>query len=58
MARSKTLGRADPKAEKLKGLEMTVCHDCKTMVIQIIKSSRTSRTNAIRNLTLNLSPVY
>ncbi|KAK6622644.1 hypothetical protein RUM43_008486 [Polyplax serrata] len=58
MLRSRTLGRQDPAAEKLKGLEMTVCHDCKAMVIQIIKSSRTSRTNAIRNLTLNLSPVY
>jgi len=57
-SRSKTLGRPEEKAEKLKGLEMIVCHDCKTMVIQIIKSSRTSRNNAIRNLTLNLSPVY
>ncbi|KAG8335328.1 actin nucleation factor [Homalodisca vitripennis] len=57
-SRSKTLGRPEEKAEKLKGLEMIVCHDCKTMVIQIIKSSRTSRSNAIRNLTLDLSPVY
>jgi len=58
LGRSKTVGKPDPKKEKLKGLEMNVCHDCKTMVIQIIKSSRASRTNAIRNLTLNLSPVY
>lgn len=57
-SRSKTMGRSDTKKEKLKGLQMTVCHDCKTMVLQIIKSSRTSRSNAIRNLTLNLSPVY
>uniref|UniRef100_A0A1B6KTP3 Protein spire n=1 Tax=Graphocephala atropunctata TaxID=36148 RepID=A0A1B6KTP3_9HEMI len=57
-SRSKTLGRPEEKVEKLKGLEMIVCHDCKMMVIQIIKSSRTSRNNAIRNLTLNLSPVY
>uniref|UniRef100_A0A146MBI4 Protein spire n=1 Tax=Lygus hesperus TaxID=30085 RepID=A0A146MBI4_LYGHE len=56
IAKSKTLGRQ--KAEKLKGLQMTVCHDCKTMVLQIIKSSRTTRSNAIRNLTLDLSPVY
>ncbi|KDR08002.1 Protein spire [Zootermopsis nevadensis] len=55
--RSKTVGRPDTK-KKLKGLQMNVCHDCKTMVIQIIKSSRANRTNAIRNLTLNLSPVY
>ncbi|PSN45663.1 hypothetical protein C0J52_22366 [Blattella germanica] len=58
LGRSKTVARPDPKKEKLKGLQMNVCHDCKTMVIQIIKSSRTNRTNAIRNLTLNLSPVY
>ncbi|XP_024080616.1 protein spire isoform X2 [Cimex lectularius] len=56
MAKSKTVGRQ--KAEKLKGLQMTVCHDCKTMVLQIIKSSRTTRNMAIRNLTLDLSPVY
>ncbi|XP_067007598.2 protein spire [Anabrus simplex] len=58
LSRSKTVGRPEVKKEKLKGLQMNVCHDCKTMVIQIIKSSRTNRTNAIRNLTLNLSPVY
>ncbi|XP_044726791.1 protein spire isoform X2 [Chrysoperla carnea] len=66
MARAKTqLNRFDDKsstADKLKGMQMIVCHDCKTMVIQIIKSSRTNRTairnNALRNLTLNLSPVY
>lgn len=54
--RSKTLGR--PEKERLKGLQMIVCLDCKAMVLQIIKSSRTTRTNTIRNLTLNLSPVY
>lgn len=58
LSRSRTLGRPTEKTEKLKGLQMIVCRDCKTMVIQIIKSSRTSRNNAIRNLTLNLSPVY
>nr|CAD7264477.1 unnamed protein product [Timema shepardi] len=55
--RSQTVGRPEIKKEKLKGLQMVVCHDCKMMVIQIIKTSRTSRNNAIRNLTLNLSPV-
>lgn len=54
--RSKTLGR--PEKERLKGIQMIVCLDCKAMVLQIIKSSRTTRSNAIRNLTLNLSPVY
>ncbi|KAL1124568.1 hypothetical protein AAG570_001192 [Ranatra chinensis] len=59
LAREKAIGRrGGGKAEKLKGLQMTVCHDCKTMVLQIIKSSRTTRNNAIRNLTLDLSPVY
>lgn len=64
MSRARTLGRGgDTKpADRLKGMQMIVCHDCKIMVIQIIKSSRTSRSairnNAIRNLTLNLSPVY
>ncbi|CAH1396254.1 unnamed protein product [Nezara viridula] len=56
VARARAMGRQ--KAEKLKGLQMTVCHDCKAMVLQIIKSSRTTRNNAIRNLTLDLSPVY
>lgn len=48
--------------ERIRGVQMIVCHDCKIMVIQIIRSSRTSRSairnNAIRNLTLNISPVY
>lgn len=48
--------------DRLRGVQMIVCHDCKIMVIQIIRSSRTSRSairnNAIRNLTLNISPVY
>lgn len=48
--------------DKIRGVQMIVCHDCKIMVIQIIRSSRTSRSairnNAIRNLTLNISPVY
>ncbi|KAF4524315.1 hypothetical protein B566_EDAN005372 [Ephemera danica] len=63
LLRSKTLGRPagvcnTTTAEKLKGLQMTVCLDCKAMVLQIIKTSRTSRTHAIKNLSLNLSPVY
>ncbi|XP_071447696.1 protein spire isoform X2 [Hetaerina americana] len=60
LTRSKTLGRpvGVPQAEKLKGLQMNVCHDCKTMVLHIIKTSRTKRNNAIKNLSLDLSPVY
>lgn len=61
MSRARTLGRPTV-SDRLRGMQMVVCHDCKIMVIQIIKSSRTSRSairnNAIRNLTLNISPVY
>lgn len=49
-------------AERLRGVQMAVCHDCKAMVLQIIKSSRTSRSasrdRALRHLTLDLAPVY
>nr|XP_012142498.1 PREDICTED: protein spire isoform X2 [Megachile rotundata] len=49
-------------AERLRGVSMVVCHDCRIMVIQIIKSSRTTRAtirnNVISRLTLNLSPAY
>ncbi|XP_078051246.1 spire type actin nucleation factor isoform X1 [Augochlora pura] len=49
-------------AERLRGVSMVVCHDCRIMVIQIIKSSRitraTLRNNVISRLTLNLSPAY
>ncbi|KAI5640667.1 protein spire [Phthorimaea operculella] len=49
-------------AERLRGVQMAVCHDCKAMVLQIIKSSRASRSasrdRALRHLTLDLAPVY
>ncbi|XP_043501004.1 protein spire isoform X3 [Polistes fuscatus] len=49
-------------AERLRGSAMVVCHDCRIMVIQIIKSSRTTRAtirnNVISRLTLSLSPAY
>ncbi|XP_076238699.1 spire type actin nucleation factor isoform X2 [Calliopsis andreniformis] len=49
-------------SERLRGVSMVVCHDCRIMVIQIIKSSRTTRAmirnNVISRLTLNLSPAY
>ncbi|XP_043273153.1 protein spire isoform X2 [Venturia canescens] len=49
-------------AERMRGVAMVVCHDCRIMVIQIIKSSRTTRAtirnNVISRLTLNLSPAY
>ncbi|KAG7207868.1 hypothetical protein KM043_009465 [Ampulex compressa] len=49
-------------AERLRGVAVVVCHDCRIMVIQIIKSSRTTRAtirnNVISRLTLNLLPAY
>ncbi|CAK1544327.1 unnamed protein product [Leptosia nina] len=49
-------------AERLRGVQMAVCLDCKAMVLQIIKSSRAcrsaSRDRALRHLTLDLAPVY
>ncbi|KAH1013518.1 hypothetical protein HUJ04_002502 [Dendroctonus ponderosae] len=57
-----TVVRTSRAMDRLKGSQMVVCHDCKLMVLQIIKSARTNRS-AIRNktlqsLTLNLSPVF
>lgn len=41
---------------------MAVCNDCRGLVLEIIRSSRQTRSSArnkaIRNLTLDLSPVY
>ncbi|KAJ8960903.1 hypothetical protein NQ318_020202 [Aromia moschata] len=56
------VGRASRAVDRFKGSQMMVCHDCKLMVLQIIKSARANRS-AIRNktiqsLTLNLSPVF
>ncbi|XP_012266116.2 protein spire isoform X1 [Athalia rosae] len=49
-------------AERLRGVAMVVCHDCRILVLQIIQSSRTTRAtirnNVISRLTLNLSPIY
>ncbi|XP_025412027.1 protein spire homolog 1 isoform X2 [Sipha flava] len=38
--------------------QMAVCLDCKTMVLQEIKTSRVNRSNLLRHLTLDLSSVY
>ncbi|CAH2067470.1 unnamed protein product, partial [Iphiclides podalirius] len=55
-------GAGASAAERLRGVQMAVCHDCKAMVLQIIKSSRASRSasrdRALRHLTLDLAPVY
>ncbi|XP_045486295.1 protein spire isoform X5 [Pieris rapae] len=51
-----------PAAERLRGVPMAVCLDCKALVLQIIKSSRACRSaerdRALRHLTLDLTPLY
>lgn len=61
-SRAMAAGRAARVVDRFKANQMVVCHDCKMMVLQIIKSARANRS-AIRNktlqsLTLNLSPVF
>ncbi|XP_053692106.1 protein spire [Sabethes cyaneus] len=52
----------DPQKERLTGELMAVCNDCRSLVLEIIRSSRQTRSSAqnqaLRNLTLDLSPVY
>lgn len=48
--------------DKIRTSQMIVCHDCKMMVLQIIKSAQVNRSairnKHLQNLTLNLSPVF
>uniref|UniRef100_A0A182QM91 Spire n=1 Tax=Anopheles farauti TaxID=69004 RepID=A0A182QM91_9DIPT len=48
--------------ERLTGELMAVCNDCRSLVLEIIRSSRQTRTTArnqvLRHLTLDISPVY
>ncbi|KAF5275580.1 hypothetical protein FQA39_LY06692 [Lamprigera yunnana] len=48
--------------DKLKGSQLVVCHDCKMMLQQIIKSAHTNRTairnKTLQNLSLNLPSVF
>ena len=48
--------------ELLRGELMAVCNDCRRLVLEIIRSSKQTRSiarnNALKNLTLDLSPVY
>ncbi|XP_066152707.1 protein spire isoform X2 [Euwallacea fornicatus] len=54
--------RTSRAVDRLKGSQMVVCHDCKLMVLQIIKSAQANRSairsKALQSLTLNLSPVF
>ncbi|CAH0557863.1 unnamed protein product [Brassicogethes aeneus] len=61
-SKAAAVGRASRYVDQFKASQMVVCHDCRMMVLQIIKSARANRS-AIRNktlqsLTLNLSPVF
>ncbi|XP_052898787.1 protein spire isoform X1 [Anopheles moucheti] len=55
-------GVLDPQKERLTGELMAVCNDCRSLVLEIIRSSRQTRTTArnqvLRHLTLDISPVY
>uniref|UniRef100_A0A182UPK2 Spire n=1 Tax=Anopheles merus TaxID=30066 RepID=A0A182UPK2_ANOME len=55
-------GGLDPQKERLTGELMAVCNDCRSLVLEIIRSSRQTRTTArnqvLRHLTLDISPVY
>uniref|UniRef100_A0A336LXU2 CSON005410 protein n=1 Tax=Culicoides sonorensis TaxID=179676 RepID=A0A336LXU2_CULSO len=52
----------DVQKENLRGELMAVCNDCRSLVLEIIRSSKQTRSSArnyaIKNLTLDLSPVY
>lgn len=61
-AKATTIGRAATVVDKMKGNETVVCHDCKMMVLQIIRAARVNRSEirnkTLQSLTLNLSPVF
>lgn len=63
-AKPTTLSRAATVVDKMKGgsNETVVCHDCKMMVLQIIRTARVNRSEirnkTLQSLTLNLSPVF
>lgn len=60
--KASTIGRAATVVDKMKGNETVVCHDCKMMVLQIIRTARVNRSEirnkTLQSLTLNLSPVF
>ncbi|KAK4880544.1 hypothetical protein RN001_008690 [Aquatica leii] len=61
-SRAAAVGKATGVVDKLKGSQLVVCHDCKMMLQQIIKSARTNRTairnKTLQNLSLDLSSVF
>lgn len=61
-AKATSVGRAAVAVERMRGNEMIVCHDCRMMVLQIIKAARVNRSEirnkTLQSLTLNLSPVF
>lgn len=61
-SRASAIGRTAGMVEKMKNNETVVCHDCKTMVLQIIRAARLNRSEirnkTLQSLTLNLSRVF
>lgn len=61
-SRASTIGKTATMVDKMKGSETVVCHDCKMMVLQIIRAARVNRSEirnkTLQSLTLNLSPVF
>ncbi|XP_050442130.1 protein spire isoform X2 [Adelges cooleyi] len=55
---SSTISQNNNRPNTKHGTQMPVCIDCKTMVLQEIKTSRVNRSNLLRHLTLDLSSVY
>lgn len=57
-----SVSRAARVVDHLRANQMMVCHDCKRMVLQIIKSARANRSairnKTLQNLTLDLSTVF
>ncbi|XP_055371749.1 protein spire isoform X2 [Condylostylus longicornis] len=61
LSSSASHGAVDLK-ENLRGEMMSVCNDCRDLVLEIIRSTRQTRSSArnqaLKNLTLDISPVY
>lgn len=61
--RSRFAFMSGEQKESLRGELMSVCNDCRGLVLEIIRSSRqqtrsSARNRAIKKLTLDIEPVY
>jgi len=56
---SRDTGSLRSRRESIQGTPLTVCHDCKEMVLQVVRSQNASRRGQMtRSLYLQLSPGY